>query len=367
MNYVEINVDIFSDDIEDINKNAFERECHKYIYQPIVVPSKKRIIAIGDIHGDYNYALKCFKIAGLINDSLDWIGGDTYVVQVGDQLDGFRPTTRNESNKKCNHLTDANKNDIKEDIDVMLLFDTLDKKAREHGGAVISLLGNHELMNVNGNMDYVSCEGFKKFDNYKNPITNKPFPSNVEARKHAFKAGNTYAKHMACTRLPVIIIGSFLFSHAGIISNDVVNNMNIKGPIDLNKMGYIIRKWLLGMINEKYVTKMLGSTFYAMFWNRILGSIPHNINKDDDKCVNYLNPTLKLYKISHLIIGHTPQSFANGVGISGTCSDQLWRIDTGTSKAFSKFDSYYDDGRVSELRKAQVLEIINDNEINILS
>jgi len=46
----------------------------------------------------------------------------------------------------------------------------------------------------------------------------------------------------------------------------------------------------------------------------------------------------------------------------------VWRIDIGGSGAFNKFDkNYVMNGKIMEFRKAQVLEIINDKEINILT
>jgi hypothetical protein len=68
-----------------------------------------------------------------------------------------------------------------------------------------------------------------------------------------------------------------------------------------------------------------------------------------------------------MFIGHTPQSFSYSENINSTCDNSVWRVDNGSSKAFDKFDNEYNEtGRVTKNRKAQVLEILNDTEFNIL-
>ena len=49
-----------------------------------------RIVAVGDVHGDYDQMVKCLKANGVIDDSNKWIGGKTHLVQVGDILDAAR-------------------------------------------------------------------------------------------------------------------------------------------------------------------------------------------------------------------------------------------------------------------------------------
>lgn len=47
----------------------------------------RRIVAIGDLHGDYNQSRTILRLARLIDDSNNWIGENTYLVQLGDVLD----------------------------------------------------------------------------------------------------------------------------------------------------------------------------------------------------------------------------------------------------------------------------------------
>ena len=43
-----------------------------------------RIVAVGDLHGDYDQCIKILRSAGLINNRNNWIGGSTHLVQLGD-------------------------------------------------------------------------------------------------------------------------------------------------------------------------------------------------------------------------------------------------------------------------------------------
>ena len=81
----------------------------------------------------------------------------------------------------------------------------------------------------------------------------------------------------------------------------------------------------------------------------------------------YILSVLKLFKVGSILIGHTPQSFTFTDGINSTCGNQIWRVDNGSSCAFAKYDkNMMEHGEITESRKAQVLEILNDNEYNII-
>lgn len=343
-------------------KTIFNKYCKGYDYTPTILPEVETIIAMGDIHGDYDLCVKLFEIAGLIDKNQNWIGGKTHVVQVGDQIDRCRPF----DGVAC-HQDNVTMNDEASDIKILKFFTKLDKQARKVGGKVISLLGNHELLNVVGEMGYVSKYGLDEFSDYEDPQnSNLIFKSGEEARKYAFKPGNEYGKFLGCTRLGSVIIGSHLFVHAGIV-NQLIYDLNIKGKSSLYDINVLLQKWLLGLIDTNYVSKIISSSKSSMFWNRILGSLPTNINMEDERCHQHISEVLKILKIGSMIIGHTPQSFTFNDTINSTCDNSVWRVDNGSSKAFDHFDNeLIKNKKKSDARKPQVLKIINDNEYEVL-
>lgn len=347
------------EDIEN-DKSFFEKDCKNYDYLPTIYPSKKRIIVIGDLHGDIKLTIKCLKIANVFrfkNNKIEWIGGDTFVVQIGDQVDGCRPLKYkcSDPNSKKENKTSVYNGKYPEDVLILKFLTALHKEASKQGGAVLSLLGNHEIMNSKGNINYVS---YDDLDRSRNMNDEKDI---IESRKALFKPGNEMGNYMACTRTSSIIIGSFLFVHAGIVPR-FAKQANIKSRDDLYRINCYMRKWLLGLINEENLGEIVKSMNHSMFWHRILGNIPPNVGLDNPMCKKYVGSILKTLKIGNMVIGHTPQSFANNEGINSTCKDSVWRVDTGSSYAFDKFDS----GKFDDYRNVQVLEILNDKKINIL-
>jgi hypothetical protein len=319
-----------------------------YTKLPDVIPSNKykRIIVIGDLHGDVQKTLKALIVAKVIDKKTSkWIGGKTAVVQIGDQLDGCRPTSDGDD---CSQ--DENKDYA--DIRVMDILDRFHRKAVKKGGAIFSLIGNHEVMQEDDNR-YISPKSYKYFNNYIDPESGKKFTSGKQARKFAFKPGNEYAVRLACTRNTALIIGSFLFVHAGVLPNLAEN-------LSIDKLNKIIRDYLLGNIPASKNIKKIGTVRdlisnynISPFWPRFFGQMKPNLPDTNYLCKKKLQPTLDFYEVNGMFVGHTPQ-FMYGRGINSTCSNKLWRVDVGMSDAFGKF------GNNSRTRKVQVLQIKND-------
>lgn len=321
-------------------REEFLKQCKGYTFLPSVLPKRKRVIAFGDVHGDFNFLINCLKIAKVIDEQDNWIGGDTVVVQVGDQIDNCRPVP----GQTCRQ-SGVNKNDQGSDIKILHYMTNLNKKAMKYGGYVYSLLGNHELMNVMGNLNYVSRKNLEEFDK-------TDYKKGYQERIKAFKKGNKMAKYLACTRLSYVIVGSFLFTHAGILPQ-YLRDLSINNKKDLEKINTYVRKWLLNEINTDNLSNIILSSNHSMFWNRILGAIPHGVPNNDPKCQEYVAPVLKILKVSHMVIGHTVQQ---NLGINSACGDQVWRVDIGGSNAFDFIGP----------RKTQILEVLNDTDIKIL-
>lgn len=353
-----------------INKNnymnmEYQLNCPNHLYTPTILPPVKRIIVLGDIHGDLKLLLSLLKKAGVIeinNQNIKWIGGQTYVVQVGDQIDRCRPLGA----LTCEH-PNTTFNDEASDIKILELMNQIKIMAREQGGDVISLLGNHELMNVMGQMSYVSYKNIKEFENYKDPLNpNLIFRNPMEARKYAFLPGNEYGKLLGCSRMACVIIGSHIFVHAGLVDG-MIAELKMNKSSDLETINIAVSKWLLGLLKKDYIDHIINGSRYSMFWTRILGSIPPNTNLENPICWENIKSVISLFKVDSLIIGHTPQVFLFDDKINQTCSGKVWRVDNGSSMAFHKFDEQFmNTGHVSEGRKPMVLEIIDDQFYNVI-
>lgn len=90
------------------------------------------IVAIGDLHGDYDAYRSLIAEAGVVDARGRWGGGKAIFVQMGDV-----PDRGPDSRKIISHLM------------------KLEKQARRKGGAVVALIGNHEAMNIVGDLRYV--------------------------------------------------------------------------------------------------------------------------------------------------------------------------------------------------------------------
>lgn len=92
----------------------------------------ERVVAFADVHGAYQELTELLKTTGVVDSTLKWSGGKTHLVSVGDLLD------RGADSRK-----------------VMDLLMRLQQEAAAVGGRVHVVLGNHEAMNVLGDLRYV--------------------------------------------------------------------------------------------------------------------------------------------------------------------------------------------------------------------
>ncbi|HEY2734643.1 MAG TPA: metallophosphoesterase [Polyangiales bacterium] len=229
-------------------------------------------MAIGDLHGDLDVTRRALRLAGAIDADDHWSGGQLVVVQTGDVID------RGDDDRA-----------------VLDLLDRLRAEAARAGGALIALCGNHEIMNVSGDLRYVSAKSAAAFSD----------------RARAFAPGAPYARRLA--EWPVIAkVGDSVFVHGGVLPE------HVRYGIDA-----INREAAAWMRGERGPPPILMQED-APVWTRLYSSDP-----DADACAQ-LERTLRTLGAARMVVGHTPQPH----GISAACGEKVWRIDTGLSHAF---------------------------------
>ncbi len=92
----------------------------------------ERVVAVGDVHGDYGQFFAVLQEADLIDKRGRWTGGETHLVQMGDLPDRGPDTDK-----------------------IIALMQKLQKQARKAGGEVHAMIGNHETMMMRGDLRYV--------------------------------------------------------------------------------------------------------------------------------------------------------------------------------------------------------------------
>jgi hypothetical protein len=268
----------------------------------------------------------------------------------------------------------------------LVFLTQLHEQAQKYGGAVYSLVGNHEIMNVGGNMAYVSYQNIKEFENLKllkkklskkklskKKLSKKKVLKNVntieidedykydlnideilEKRKLMFRPGNPIANFLACTRKLVLKIGSNLFVHAGIIDK-------ISKSYKITEINRLLALYLRDTINKKNKEeyhKMMEiiNNPEGPLWTRKF-STPFNgkINCDE------LLKSLTTYQVGRIYVGHTPQIMYDK-GINGICDGKIWLTDYGASHAFDTISTISENTN----RVVQVLEILDDNKLTVL-
>jgi hypothetical protein len=249
-------------------------------------PHAPRVVIIGDVHGDLKRFKNILKHANIINDDLEWIAlpPETIVVQLGDQVDSL------------NRHPDIQNWEVLEDWNMLHFTNSLHNIAKEKGGKLISLIGNHELMNVIGDFSYVS-----------------PY-SKIADRIKYFQPTGTLSSILAYRPI-VLKIGELFFCHAGIKQNhiDILEKHN--KPIEyLNEIwkNFVLTGSVMVEDQEIFQTIIVGMN--GILWNR---------EADND-----IDNVLQKLGCEYMFIGHNP------VETIQLQNNKIWLIDTCISRAF---------------------------------
>ncbi len=247
-----------------------------------------RLVAIGDLHGDYEATRAALRLAGAIDEKDRWIGGALVVVQTGDQLD------RGDGERQ-----------------ILTLLERLQGEARSAGGALHVLNGNHELMNAAGDLRYVTAGGFVDFADVPGIDLASPRAAQVEpamrGRLLAFAPGGPYARKLA-TRPVILIIGDTVFAHGGVLPEHARRG--------LDAINTETQRWLRG---EGEISPDLLMGDGSPLWTRRFCQDPGPAD-----CA-VADQTLGLLGVQRMVVGHT----VHKEGIVRYCDGKVWCIDVG--------------------------------------
>lgn len=273
---------------------------------PLVVPLANRpLFAVGDIHGNLPTIIKNMTAAGLIsfdeNHEIKWTGGNAILVQTGDRID---------------------RGD--QDDETLKFFNDLIDKAHQAGGMVVTLLGNHEIMNLTGH--FSSSKDVEGFEEYV-PNSHR---KGLAARQAAFGSKGLLRTKILSRNPLVQIIGETVFVHAGLPNqiriNRVQSNQQIPpgiSALSLEILSHLNDEIAFNLEQGKLPTWLAGipssetsADPRQLFWTRRYGGTL------DDKTVALLPDLLGKLASNKLVIGHTPQ-----VGEVISCEGRLVKVD----------------------------------------
>ena len=328
---------------EPITRRVFPVLLCLALFQPAVCGQERfegvsRIVAVGDVHGGFAEFVSVLRSAGVLDEKSSWIAGKTHLVQTGDVVDRG-PDSRQ----------------------VLDLLMKLEKEARKSGGRVHALLGNHEAMNLYGDLRYVSAEEYASYRD-SNSLQKqeaywarelavgkdlglqidkskweKEHPLGWVEHRLAFSDTGVYGKWLR-QRNALLQINDLLFLHAGIgpkyatatvaelnrtIHDELENFKKLEGGVAMDPEGPL---WYRGLANgsQKQLT-------------------------------GHLDQVLKNYRVRRLVLGHTP----TGGAVMPRFEGKVILIDVGLSKLYGGTPACLisENSKLYALHRGQMLEL----------
>ena len=304
----------------------------------------RRIVAIGDVHGDYQRFLELLHTAALVDAKNAWTGGDTHLVLVGDFVDRGDHTAQ-----------------------VLDLLMDLEPQARKAGGRLHALIGNHEAMDLDGDLRYVTKDDFAGFQapNSKDlrdremrteladlkrqgtppadeTAWRKKFqdehPLGWVEHRLAFQPSGKYGKWIRQLNA-IVKINDAVFLHGGISQKYAASTrreINTKVREELSDFTKLAK----GLVTDEE----------GPLWYRGMAQLP-----EDDRGMAALLPrVLATHQAQHIVIGHTPQ-----LAVMPRFGGKVIAIDVGLSKPFNGPPAFLliEDGKYFAVHRGRKLEL----------
>jgi hypothetical protein len=305
-----------------------------FFITPAAAQQPRRIVAVGDLHGDYAAWLDIARNAGVIDARGHWAGGKTTLVQLGDIVDR-EPDS----------------------LQIIRSLQQLQKEAHHAGGKVVVLLGNHEAMNLLGDYRYTTPGEFAAFaDKDSASRRDRVYEVNQPKIEAAARATNPaltaqQIRDVWMSQHPLgWIEHSLAWSPSGELGQWASRNpavVKINGTLFVHGgISVEYAHWSIDEINRRVGAAMsvaddsnasiLNDPLGPLWYRGLIATDPEAEAVRAARKAKHPTPELELddvltaYGAKRMVIGHTPD--LKGIEIIG--GGRLVRIDTGNSRFY---------------------------------
>ena len=233
-----------------------------FMLQPDYGQKYTKVDSIGiitDVHGEYGIYLDLLNAMGIIDSNLKWKFGKGHLVVLGDVFDRGDMVT-----------------------EILWHIFGLEKQAKQAGGMVHYLLGNHELMVLSQDLRYIN-------DKYRN------IESICDTTYNSLYSDSTVLGRWLLSKPVMTSIDDIIFVHGGI-------------SIEMVQKGLTIEK-----INRKFSEGIVGKDPESVYLDEELKFLNDDLGpmwyrgyfRDSSFCESTLDSILGFYGKKHIVVGHT--------------------------------------------------------------
>ncbi|HET6996495.1 MAG TPA: metallophosphoesterase [Chitinophagaceae bacterium] len=296
--------------------------------EPCEFEKPSKYFVCSDIEGNFSALRKLLQANQVIDEKYNWIFGKGHLVFAGDMFD------RGDQVTEC-----------------LWLIYSLEEKARAAGGYVHFILGNHDIMNLQGDHRYTQKKYIENADLLHKKLSD------------LYSQGTCLGKWLR-TKNVIEKIGDIIFCHAGI--SPELTRLNIQIP----EINAIAREYYdnRGTISETKARVVL-STKVGLFWYRdyyLENPMKVNIGLKGYDTI-YKTPQVEIEKIlilfgaKQIVTGHTIVADTISVWYDGKVINTDTKHAEGKSEALLiERDHFY---RVNDKGERKLL-VIDDNSNN---
>jgi len=308
----------------------------------IPLAPNQRLVAIGDIHGNLTLLLTMLIESKIIDRPIDdawidnhqlllpmihWIAADTILVQVGDILDrGYQEET-------C-----------------IKILCKLGRQARQHGGRVICLWGNHEALAAHSfaksgrslmpNNRMIACNWMSGWNSREG--------MHQPTRAFMFRPGGLLARPFLSNLKVAVKVGRTVLVHGGLTCKDL---HQCGGSIEsMNKAACDWILWAGDRVSDHQPQCLKSGPQYMRDYSRY-----QELSKESQLKVNSV---LQKLDADRIVVGHSVQS----IGVNAVHDNKVWRVDVGDGRV-----NYKGSLRIQNPRINIALEVFGTGQTSIVT